>query len=208
MEYKDKDLGVRFTVPQPGLHTVHNAVAAIAAARAVGCAPAAMVTSLAGFRGVARRFVGLGTAGGVEVIDDFAHNPDKIAAAVAAARDRLAGRDGDGRLLAVFQPHGYGPTRFLKDALVAAFAAALDGRDVLWLPEIFYAGGTVSRDISAADLAAGCAAAGRDARFVPDRADLPAAVAAEARPGDLVLVMGARDPSLTALGRAILSALR
>ncbi|MFN2371071.1 MAG: glutamate ligase domain-containing protein, partial [Candidatus Krumholzibacteriia bacterium] len=79
--------------------------------------------------------------------------------------------------------------------------------DVLWLPEIFFAGGTVSRDISAADLAAGVAAAGRDARFAADRAALPAAIATEARPGDLVLVMGARDPSLTAFGRAVLARL-
>ncbi len=193
-----------FRVPQPGAHTVLNACAAVAAARALDVEDAVSAAALARFRGVARRFVSLGTAGGVEVIDDFAHNPDKIAAAAAAARSRL--RDG-GRLLAVFQPHGFGPTRFLKDALIAAFGAALGPNDVLWLPEIFYAGGTVSRDISAADLVAGVVAAGRDARFLADRAALPAAIAAEARPGDLVLVMGARDPSLTAFGRAILAEL-
>ncbi len=193
--------GTAFTVPQPGRHTVLNACAAVAAARAAGVDDAVAAAALAGFRGVARRFVSLGTAGGVEVIDDFAHNPDKIIAALAAARGRLAA---GGRVLAVFQPHGFGPTRFLKDALVEAFAGALAPADVLWLPEIFYAGGTVSRDISAADLVAGIAAGGRDARFLAERAGLPAAIAAEARPGDLVLVMGARDPSLTDFGRAVL----
>lgn len=196
--------GTAFRVPQPGRHTALNACAAVAAARALGVDDTVSATALARFRGVARRFVSLGRAGGVEVIDDFAHNPDKIAAAAAAARHRL---QGGGRLLAVFQPHGFGPTRFLKDALIAAFAAALGADDVLWLPEIFYAGGTVSRDISAADLVAGVRAAGRDARFLADRAALPAAIAAEARPGDLVLVMGARDPSLTGFGRAILAEL-
>ncbi|HPF69269.1 MAG TPA: cyanophycin synthetase [Candidatus Krumholzibacteria bacterium] len=195
--------GTPFTVPHPGRHTVLNACAAAAACRTVGVDDAVAARALAGFGGVARRFCSLGTARGVEVIDDFAHNPDKIAAALAAAR----GRAPKGRVLAVFQPHGFGPTRFLKDALIAAFAEALAPGDVAWLPEIFYAGGTVSRDISSADLAAGVTARGRDARFVAVRADIPAAIAAEAKAGDLVLVMGARDPSLTAFGRTILAAL-
>lgn len=194
--------GTPFTVPQPGRHTVLNACAAVAAARAAGVDDALAAGALAAFAGVDRRFVSLGRAAGVEVIDDFAHNPDKIAAALAAARGRAPGR-----VLAVFQPHGFGPTRFLKDALIAAFGAALRPDDVLWLPEIFYAGGTADRSISSSDLAAGVRDAGRDARFTPARAELPAAIAAEARAGDLVLVMGARDPSLTAFGRDILAAL-
>lgn len=197
--------GVRFTVPQPGAYTVDNAVAAIAACRQTGCELEAMVAPLAGFRGVARRFARIGTAGGVEVIDDFAHNPDKIAAVLAAAHDRLD--HGHGRVLAVFQPHGFGPTRFLRDDLVATFATHLRPDDILWLPEIYYAGGTVARDISSADIVAAVAARDRHAHFLGDRADLPAAIAAAARPGDLVLVMGARDPSLTDLARAILAGL-
>jgi UDP-N-acetylmuramate--alanine ligase len=162
-----------------------------------------MVGPLAAFGGVARRFNVIGTANGVTVIDDFAHNPDKIEAALATARER-AGR---GRLLAVFQPHGFGPTRFLREALVATFGAALRDEDVLWLPEIYYAGGTVTRDVSSGDIVAAVAAKGRDARFVPARADLPAALAAEARSGDVVLVMGARDPSLTGFCREVLARL-
>jgi UDP-N-acetylmuramate--alanine ligase len=192
--------GVDFRMPGPGGHGVLNATAALAVGRLCGLELAEMAAPLAAFGGVARRFVSVGTAGGVEVIDDFAHNPDKIAAALAAARDRTTGR-----VLAVFQPHGYGPTRFLRDALVATFSAELDPADVLWLPEIYYAGGTVTRDISAADLVTEIAAAGRDARFLAERAALPKQVAAEARPGDLVLVMGARDPGLTDLCRQILA---
>jgi UDP-N-acetylmuramate-alanine ligase len=187
--------GVRFAVPWPGRHTVLNAVAAIAACREVGVAVADMAAPLAGFRGVERRFIPIGTRGGVEVIDDFAHNPDKLTAAIATGRDRLAARAG--RILAVFQPHGFGPTRFLRDDLVAALAVALRPADIVWLPEIFYAGGTVTRNLSSADLAADLVGHGRDARFCPDRGQLPDLVAAAARPGDLVLVMGARDPSLT-----------
>jgi UDP-N-acetylmuramate--alanine ligase len=197
--------GVRFAVPWPGRHTVLNALAAVAVCREAGVAPADMAAPLSAFAGVARRFVSLGSAGGVEVIDDFAHNPDKLAAAIATGRDRLA--DSASRILAVFQPHGFGPTRFLRADLVAALAAALRRTDILWLPEIFYAGGTVARDISSGDLAADLAARDRDARFCADRADLPRLIAACARPGDLVLVMGARDPSLTGLARNILAAL-
>jgi UDP-N-acetylmuramate--alanine ligase len=95
----------------------------------------------------------------------------------------------------------------LRDDLVAALAAALRPADILWLPEIFYAGGTVTRDLSSADLASDLVGHGRDARFCSDRGQLPGLIAAAARPGDLVLVMGARDPSLTGLSRAILAAL-
>ncbi len=201
--------GVPFSLPQPGLHNVKNACAAVATCATTDVPLTDMVSPLAAFAGVARRFQSLGTAGGVEVIDDFAHNPDKLAAALGTGRDRLGpgGDDRTGRVLAIFQPHGFGPTRFLRRALVEAFASGLRPRDVLWLPEIYFAGGTVTRDISSADLAADITGKGRDARFVPDRAALPSLVAAEARPGDLVLVMGARDPSLTDLGRSILAAL-
>ncbi len=194
--------GVAFRLPAPGLYNVHNATAALAACRACGLTLEQMAPALAEFAGVSRRFESVGHAAGVEVIDDFAHNPDKIAAAVAAAHDRL-GQSG-GRVLAVFQPHGFGPTRFLRDALVATFATSLGSDDVLWMPEIFFAGGSVTRDISSGDLVNDICRRGRDARFLPERDNLPPAIAAEARPGDLVLVMGARDPSLTEFSRTIL----
>ncbi len=184
--------GQQFTLQVPGAYNVLNATAAVAVTGAAGIPTAEATAPLAAFTGVARRFQSVGTAGGVEVIDDFAHNPDKIAAALAAGRTRTGGR-----ILAVFQPHGFGPTRFLREALIETFRASLAAEDILWMPEIFFAGGTVTRDISAGDLIAAIADSGRDARFVPDRQDLPAAIAAVAAPDDLVLVMGARDPSLT-----------
>lgn len=195
--------GAPFTLPTPGRHDVLNALAALAAGRAAGLSLAAMAGPLASFGGVARRFQSLGAVGGVEVIDDFAHNPDKLRAALATGRARA----GAGRVLAIFQPHGFGPTRFLWDDLIATFAAELRDDDILWLPEIFYAGGTTVRDISSEGLAAAIAVHGRDARFVAERGALPTLVAAEARPGDVVLVMGARDPSLTTLGSSILAEL-
>jgi UDP-N-acetylmuramate--alanine ligase len=195
--------GLPFHVPVPGLHNVENALAALAAGRAAGVPLAAMATPLARFRGVGRRFQSIGVAGGVEVIDDFAHNPAKLAAALATARLR-----GPRRILAVFQPHGYGPTRFLRAELVEAFRAALRPADRLWLTEIYYAGGTAIRDLSGADLVADLVARGVAAEFAPERAALAPRIAEVAAAGDLVLVMGARDPSLTELCHLILERIR
>lgn len=197
--------GVSFALNLPGQYNVLNALAAVAVCREAGLSLLEMAPALASFAGVFRRFNSIGQAYGIEVIDDFAHNPDKIAAALGAGRD-LAGENG--RILAVFQPHGFGPTRFLRAALVDTFATHLRPQDILWMPEIFFAGGSVTRDISSADIIAGVTAAQKDGRFVPERANLPKAIAQESCPGDVVLVMGARDPSLTEFCGDILDSIR
>src|SRR5262245_21341584 len=193
--------GVRFMLPVPGRHNIENALGAIAVCQAVGVRLQEMVEPLARFRGVARRFQSLGTKRGVEVVDDFGHNPAKIAASLATAHLRAK------RVLAIYQPHGYGPTRFLRDEFVDTFATQTDPGDHVWLLEIFYAGGTAQRDFSSADLVREIAARGGDSEFAPPREWLTARVADEARPGDLVLVMGARDPSLTLFARGLLAAI-
>ncbi len=196
------DARVPVELPQVGAHAVTNALAAIAAAATVGVAPAASARGMAGFRGVARRFQSLGVAAGVEVIDDFAHNPRKIEAALRAAQLRAPGR-----VLAAFQPHGYGPARFMRDELAGAVAQALRPGDRFWVLDIYDAGGTADRSLTAGDLVADLEVrAAGGVGHVPRRA-LAAAVRDEARAGDLVLIMGARDPSLPELGRAILAAL-
>lgn len=185
-------------LPVPGEHNAQNALAAIAAALAAGVGLEEAARHLGRYRGVARRFQRIGVARGVEVIDDFAHNPEKIAAALRTARLRAR------RLLAVYQPHGYGPTRFLRGGLVDAFARGLTASDRLYLPEIFYAGGTAQKDISSADIVREVSARGVAARFAAAREELIEPIVQEAREGDLVLVMGARDPSLTEFSRRIL----
>lgn len=193
--------GHRFHVPLPGRHNVENALAALAACHALGVPLARLAAPLAAFQGVARRFERVGTARDVQVVDDFAHNPAKVEAALRAAQDC------SGRVLAVFQPHGYGPLRFLRAELVETFARVLRAQDRLWFLDVFFAGGSVVRDISSAEVVAEIAAAGAHAGFAMSREALVAAVSVEARPGDLVLVMGARDPSLSGLARQILTAL-
>lgn len=193
---------VEFRLPVPGRHNVENATAALLACLQVGLELPEMVEALAAFRGVQRRYQWVGRAAGVDVIDDFAHNPDKIEAALATAR-----QGNEGRILAVFQPHGFGPTRFLKEALIKTFSQHLRAQDILWMPEIFFAGGTVSRDISSGDLTAAVVENGRDARFAPARQSIPQMLAQEAKPGDIILVMGARDPSLTEFCESIVQKL-
>jgi UDP-N-acetylmuramate--alanine ligase len=133
------------------------------------------------------------TTQNVHVVDDFAHNPAKIAAVVRAARGI------SGRIIAIYQPHGFGPTRFLKDEYIATFRTAFRPNDSLYLLPIYYAGGTAQKDISSADIIIGIGAVAFNAQAVSGRDELLAKLQAEVRPGDCVLLMGARDPSLPAL---------
>jgi UDP-N-acetylmuramate--alanine ligase len=193
--------GVPFMLPVPGEHNVRNAVAAIAACHALAVPFEEMRVPLARYRGVGRRFQSLGRVRGVEVVDDFAHNPAKLQAAIHTAQRR--GR----RVLAVYQPHGYGPTRFLRRDFVETLSTVLRPEDRVWLLEVFYAGGTAVRDFSSADIVAEIVARGADAEFAPSREWLAGRIAGLAEDGDVVLVMGARDPSLTEFARSLLAAL-
>ncbi len=189
--------GVRFTLPMPGRHNVSNALAALAACRAIGVPLPELVAPLAAFRGVARRFQVLGTRRGITLVDDFAHNPAKVTAALEAAHLR------SGRVWAIFQPHGFGPLKFLREEFVEAFVAGLGIEDRLSFLEVFYPGGTAAMDICSGDVIAQIAARGVRAEVAATREGLVEQIAAEAQPGDLVLLMGARDPSLGDLAQSI-----
>ncbi|MGV3457547.1 UDP-N-acetylmuramate--L-alanine ligase [Sphingomonas sp.] len=186
------------TLQVPGRHNVANALAAIGAAMAADIAVGDAVDALATFTGLKRRFELVGTANGVAVIDDFGHNPDKIGATL----DTLHAFPG--RILALFQPHGYGPLKVMRQELVAMFAEKLRADDQLILPDPVYQGGTVAREVTSADIIADIAAMGRDARHIPDRAAAAAHLAAIAQPGDRIVIMGARDDTLSQLAQSIL----
>ncbi|MDQ2892491.1 MAG: Mur ligase family protein [Pseudomonadota bacterium] len=189
----------------PGRHNIANALAAIAAAVAAGVPLADAVGAIAGFTGLRRRFDLVGVVGdgadGIAVIDDFGHNPDKIAATL----DTLHAFPG--RLLMLFQPHGYGPLKQMRRELVDAFVAGMRDDDVIILPDPAYFGGTVSREVGSAELVADIAAHGRDARYIADRADAAAYIVGAARRGDRIIVMGARDDSLSQLAADMVTAL-
>ena len=193
--------GTRVDVPMPGEHNVRNALAAFATCRALGVEPEVIAAAIADYRGVHRRMELSGETRGVRVYDDFAHNPDKIRATLLALRGM--GR----RVLAFFQPHGYASTRFQRDDLIDVFQKTLRKRDRLWIADIYFAGGTVSPDIKSADIVDKLTS--RDARveLVTDREAFKAALAAEAKEGDVAVVMGARDPSLPRLAREIVESL-
>ena len=192
--------GIQVRLQVPGRHNAENALAALAAAEAAGVPLAQGAEALAGFTGLRRRFELVGTAGGVSVIDDFGHNPDKIAATLRTLHAF------PGRLLLFFQPHGYGPLRTMKDELIACFAGGMAASDVLIMPDPVYYGGTTSREIGSGDIIAGVAGHGRNAEHFPDRAACGDRLVALARPGDRIIVMGARDDTLTHFAEQLLSA--
>jgi UDP-N-acetylmuramate--alanine ligase len=185
----------------PGRHNASNALAAIAAARALGVPVAESVAALADFAGLARRYEVVGSSNGVTVIDDFAHNPDKVAATLAAATAL------PGRALIFFQPHGYGPLRQMGRELAAAFAAGMRREDRLWVCDPVYFGGTVDRSVGSEALVADIVAGGAQATHLPTREACGAAMLAQAHPGDRILILGARDDTLTEFAHALLAGL-
>jgi len=185
----------------PGLHNVANALAALGAAQACGVSLAEAAAALGAFSGIRRRFEVVGTAGGVTVIDDFAHNPDKIAATLETLHAF------PGRLLLMFQPHGYGPLRLMRQAFVEVFTERLGPQDVLLMPEPVYYGGTTDRSVTSGDITQALAAAGRKAEALADRAACGDRLVELARPGDRIVVMGARDDTLSQFAAEVLSRL-
>lgn len=185
--------GVEYHLPLPGSHSLENLQAALCVCGRFGCEAKALAAAVADFEGVARRFGVTQTERNVHVVDDYAHNPAKIAAAVAAARGLAA------RVIAVYQPHGFGPTRFLREEYIATFRAVFKEGDKLLLLPIYYAGGTANKNISSEAIVEGLGQVPFEAVTVSGRDELLARLESDAKEGDCVLVMGARDPSLPVL---------
>jgi UDP-N-acetylmuramate--alanine ligase len=185
----------------PGRHNAANALAALAAAHAAGLDLQTAAAALAGFRGLRRRFEVVGTANGITVIDDFGHNPDKIGATL----DTLHAFPG--RVLVMFQPHGYGPLRAMGRELIDCFASKLGEEDILIMPDPVYYGGTVERSVGTGDVIAGVQSAGRNAEHIPDRADCGERLRALAKPGDRIVIMGARDDTLSQFAAELVESL-
>ena len=182
----------------PGLHNVANALAALSAARGCGMGLAIAAAHLGEFSGIRRRLEIVGVVNGITVIDDFAHNPDKIAATLETLHAF------PGRLLLMFQPHGYGPLRLMRYALVDCFASAMHDEDVLVMPEPVYFGGTVDRGVGSKDIARGIQQRGRNAAAFADRTACGDALLRLAQAGDRIVVMGARDDSLSQFAQQLL----
>jgi UDP-N-acetylmuramate--alanine ligase len=179
-----------FVVHSPGRHTMENAMAALAVAHSLGIQWEVCADALRNYEGIYRRHQVYGEKNGVILVDDFAHNPVKCARSIEACQPLAP------KLIAWFQPHGYGPTRFLRHDFVEEIAKVLRPQDEIWMSEIYYAGGTAVKDISANDLIKDLTAKGVNAFFVADRKDLLETMRPHFTPSTTLLLMGARDPSL------------
>jgi UDP-N-acetylmuramate--alanine ligase len=184
-----------------GRHNMENAVAATAAANIAGVSLADAAEALRKYEGIYRRTQVLGQKNGVWVVDDFAHNPVKCAAAITACQPV------SGKVVAWFQPHGYTPTKFLRKEFVNEIAHALREQDEIWMSEIFYAGGTAIKDISALDLINDIHALGKNAYFIEDRNLFLEKARHHIDTGTTLLLMGARDPTLEQFGKDIFNQL-
>jgi UDP-N-acetylmuramate--alanine ligase len=197
---KARDSGEAVTVELkvPGLHNVSNALAALCVAKICGVGLAEAASHLGAFSGIRRRLEVVGSANAITVIDDFAHNPDKIAATLQTLHAF------HGRLLLMFQPHGYGPIRLMRSALVESFVRGLNDEDVLVMPEPVYFGGTVDRSVGSREIICEIERRGRNAFAFPDRGGCGDALVRLARPGDRIVIMGARDDSLSRFAHEVL----
>ena len=190
LEIAFKINGIGFVLHQVGKHNMENALAAATIANQLGVDLKICAEALKHYEGIYRRHQILGNKKGVWLIDDYAHNPVKCAAAIAACQPVAA------KVIAWFQPHGYKPTKFLRNDFVNEIANTLRPQDEIWMSEIFYAGGTAVKDISANDLVNDLKASGKAAFFIEKRSDFLAAVRPHLTNDCVLLLMAARDPSL------------
>ena len=171
------------TLPMPGNHNVSNALSAVAVARHLGMKRDEIREALAGFSGVNRRFTKVGEVGGVTIIDDYGHHPVEIAAVLKAARQATKGR-----IIAIHQPHRY--TRLSN--LFEEFCTCFNEADVVAIADVYAAGEDPIAGASRDDLVAGLIAHGhRHAEALAREADLERLVRENAKPGDMVVCLGA-----------------
>jgi UDP-N-acetylmuramate--alanine ligase len=203
-DFEQSGFFIRFTIRNTqfilntaGKHNMENALAAAAVANQLGVDLKTCAEALRNYQGIYRRFQVLGNKNGVWVVDDYAHNPVKCAAAIRACQPAAP------KVVAWFQPHGYGPTRFLRNEFVKEFGNVLRPQDEIWMSEIFYAGGTTEKTISARDLVQDLKAAGKNAFFVEDRNNFLLSVRPHLTGNCVLLLMGARDPSLEKFAKEI-----
>jgi UDP-N-acetylmuramate--alanine ligase len=186
-----------YKIALPGQHNVYNALAVITTLRALGFQPELIEKHLLSFQGIKRRFEKVYDSNDFVVIDDYAHNPVKCAAAISACQPVSE------KVIAWLQPHGYKPTKFLRNDFVKEIANVLRPQDEIWMSEIFYAGGTAVKDISANDLITDIKALGKNAFFVEERNGFLKTARPHLTENCVLLLMGARDPSLETFGKQV-----
>ncbi len=197
--YDDGTYSVHLNIA--GRHNVENAMAAMACCIAAGLQVDDVVRAISSFTGIHRRMEYIGTANGITVFDDFGHNPDKIGASLQTLKSF------DGRILVMFQPHGFGPLRMMGDEMVASFARYMDAHDILMMPEVYYAGGTVDRSVTAKDIIERAKDVKLNAHWFETRAEIKPFIVDHVKKGDRVVIMGARDDTLHTFAHDVLKAI-
>ena len=203
-DFNQEGLAITFKIQEKafqlnlvGKHNMENALAATAIANGLGVGLETCAAALKNYEGIYRRHQVYGSKNGVWLIDDYAHNPVKCSAAIEACQPVAS------KVIAWFQPHGYKPTKFLRDDFVREIARVLRPGDEIWMSEIFYAGGTATKDISANDLVNDLKVLGKSAFFIEDRTKFLATVRPHLSDNCVLLLMGARDPSLEQFAKKV-----
>ncbi|NLE01832.1 MAG: hypothetical protein GX640_18360 [Fibrobacter sp.] len=186
-----------YQLPLPGVHNISNCAAALCICEHLGCSASVLKDAVKSYQGVSRRFSIIKTLRNIQIIDDFAHNPEKIKAAISAARGLSS------NLHVIYQPHGFGPTRFLKNEYVSTFRSCLRAGDTLYLLPIYYAGGSTQKDISSKDIIDLIGESEFKKYAVADREEILNNIKNTVSDGESILLMGARDPSLSAFALKI-----
>jgi UDP-N-acetylmuramate--alanine ligase len=180
-----------------GRHNIENALCAIGAALLAGVNLSDSCRILGNFSGVGRRLQTVKNDNNISVIDDFAHNPDKIRATLHSLNEF------SGRLLVMFQMHGYKPFQLMRNELRDAFVDGMKEGDILYMPDVFFMGGTVDKSYTSQDFIAECSSKGLKSFYAPTRDEIGRLISAEAKSGDRIIIMGARDDSLSDFAKGI-----
>ncbi len=185
-------------LPMPGAHNVANIKVALEMASALGCADDDLIAALPSFRGIRRRLERTGTCNGAVVIDDYAHNIEKLAAAWTTLTNAFPNG-----VFGVWRPHGYAPLRKMLDGLTTMFSEVVRPCDHLFLLPVYDAGGTADRSVNSDTLLARLKETQCPVSMVADLAEAEAALRARATEGTALAIFGARDPGLPALAQRL-----
>ena len=190
--------GQKFKINLIGKFNISNALGAIAVCSLLGVDKFKAAKTLEGFLGTQRRLEVVGSKKGITFIDDFAHNPDKVSASVSALKDYT------GRIIVMFQPHGFAPMKLTGKDIIKSFAAHMQKEDILIMPDIYFVGGTADKSISSQTLIDYAVELGINAHYIPNRKDVAKFILDNATEGDRVIIMGARDNTLPDFSRQLL----
>ena len=193
--------GVDFNLPLLGRHNAENALQAVMLCERLGYALPVISRALVRFGGIQRRLERVGSGRGVTVIDDYAHNPAKIAAAWAAVAPYYR------RILAIWRPHGFAPLALMLGELVQTFCARAKPADRVFILPVYFAGGTAQRTVTADTLVKALRERGVCAELATTYDDLLVRLKAATQAGDGVLWMGARDPDISVYARRFVAEL-